>query len=194
MEKTKRWTGICQNLLGGDYEILEHGLNGRTTVYDDCSNPYLNGKSGLGYSLISQKPIDLVVLFLGTNDLKTTDAHGAANGVDELIAMLMDADAMIPVSQPIFPKGIKVLLVSPPHIADEIAYLRPESALVEKAQETHRFAKLYQNVAEKYGVNFLDAAQYTRPSLVDCVHIDIDSHKMLGDAIAVKIREIFCGE
>ena len=33
--RAERWTGILQRELGADYYVVEEGLNGRTTVWDD---------------------------------------------------------------------------------------------------------------------------------------------------------------
>ena len=68
-----RWTGVVQKLLGSEYNIIENGINGRSTVWDDPANQCRNGLSGLGYALYSAKPLDLVVLMLGANDLNYTD-------------------------------------------------------------------------------------------------------------------------
>ena len=32
----ERWPGILQELLGEEYHIIEEGLCGRTTVFEDC--------------------------------------------------------------------------------------------------------------------------------------------------------------
>lgn len=186
-----RWPGVCQAELGSGYRIIENGLNGRTTVLDDRFSDYLNGKKSLGYALISQKPLDLVVLMLGSNDLKYASAVAAATGADELVRMLLNADGIYRVSQPIFPNGPKVLLIAPPLVAPEITELFPNSTLVTGAVESPRFSQLYANVAKNRGVHFLDAALYTEPSLDDCVHITAESHERLGKAIAAKIKEIF---
>lgn len=186
-----RWTGVCQKALGDGYRIIENGLNGRTTVLDDRYNDYLNGKKSLGYALISQKPLDLVVLMLGSNDLKYVNALAAATGADELVRMLLNANGIYRTSQPIFPNGPKVLLVAPPLIAPEITTLFPDSSLAGGAEESKHFARRYANVAKARGVYFLDSAQYTEPSLKDCVHITAESHVRLGAAIADKIKEIF---
>lgn len=192
--ESKRWTGVCQKALGENYRIIEAGLNGRMTVRDDPFNDYLNGKKCLGYTLISQKPLDLAVLMLGTNDLKYTNAVGAATGADELTRILLNANEIYRTSQPIFPKGAKVLLVAPPLIADEISKLRPDSTLAGGAEDSKRFKELYKGIAKARGAYFLDAALYTEPSLEDCVHITAESHTRLGLAIAEKIKEIFSQE
>lgn len=189
-----RWTGVCQKALGEEYCIIEAGLNGRTTVFDDYFSDYLNGKKCLGYTLISQKPLDLVVLMLGSNDLKYTNAVGAATGADELVRMLLNADAVYRVSQPIWQNSPKVLLIAPPLVAQEITELRPDSTLVRGGEESKRFSQLYEAVAKTRGASFLDAALYAEPSLEDCVHITADSHTRLGLAVAEKIKEIFAQE
>ena len=60
-------------------------MNGRTTVFD---NPMSQGRNGSAYLLTcleTHKPLDLVILMLGTNDLRFTDAWGAAEGAAALV-------------------------------------------------------------------------------------------------------------
>ena len=65
-----RWTGVLQRGLGPAYHVIEEGLNGRTTVWDDPIEGYKSGKEYLVPCLETHKPMDLVVIMLGTNDLK----------------------------------------------------------------------------------------------------------------------------
>ena len=189
-----RWTGVCQKALGDGYRVIEAGLNGRMTVRDDPFSDYLNGKKCLGYTLVSQKPLDLAVLMLGTNDLKYTNAVGAATGADELVRMLLNANEIYRVSQPIFPEGAKVLLVAPPLIGQDLSTLRPDSTLAANAGESKRFPELYEAVAAARGTYFLDGSLYAEPDPEECVHITAESHARLGAAIAEKIKEIFSQE
>lgn len=189
-----RWTRVCQEALGDGYTVIENGLNGRTTVFDHPSNPWLNGLKGLGYALVSQKPLDMVVLFLGSNDVMYTDAEGSAAGVEKLIDAILDADRFCHVGKSIFPKGPKVLLLAPPLSAPEIHQVRPGSLLAEKAGELEKYAELFEAIAKKRGIHFLDAKLYTKSSPVDCIHIDGESHRALGEAVARKIRGIMESE
>src|ERR1700761_1843171 len=68
----ERWSGVLQQELGPDYHIIEEGLNGRTTLFDDIENnkPYRNGLSQLTVTLESHYPLDLIIFMLGTNDTK----------------------------------------------------------------------------------------------------------------------------
>ncbi|MBQ9959278.1 MAG: acylhydrolase, partial [Oscillospiraceae bacterium] len=65
-----RWTGRLQTLLGSDYTVIEEGLNSRTTVWDDPVEMHKNGYTYLMPCLQTHRPLDLVIIMLGTNDLE----------------------------------------------------------------------------------------------------------------------------
>ena len=69
--KEDRWTGIMASCLGDDWTVVEEGLPGRTTVFDDpIEGQHKNGLRMLRGLLESHREIDLVIIMLGTNDLK----------------------------------------------------------------------------------------------------------------------------
>jgi lysophospholipase L1-like esterase len=70
LDKDVRWPGVLQQELGDDYEVISEGLPGRTTVWTDPIEGHMSGKDYLIPCLHSHKPIDLVIILLGTNDLK----------------------------------------------------------------------------------------------------------------------------
>lgn len=186
----KRWTGVCQRLLGAEYRILEEGLPGRTTVYEDPCDPLMNGLAALGYTLCSQKPIDVAVLFLGTNDVKFTNAAGTANGIDTLLHRILNANVFYRGANPVFCGQPKILLVAPPLILPEIDQITPDSRFAGCSHHSKSFSRLYRQIAENYGIDFLDAAAIVKPSMVDCLHLDEDAHAVLGTAISKKILEM----
>ncbi len=67
-----RWPRVMGRALGPDYEVIEEGLNGRTTCWDSPLDPGRNGLTYLLPCLLSHAPVDLVTIMLGTND---TQAH-----------------------------------------------------------------------------------------------------------------------
>ncbi len=65
-----RWAGVLQNKLVGGFSVIEEGLNGRTTIFSDPDSPFRSGEDYLLPCLESHSPVDLVIIMLGTNDLK----------------------------------------------------------------------------------------------------------------------------
>ena len=64
-----RWPIRLQHALGDDWEVIAEGLSGRTATLD---SPVAEGRNGLPYlvpCLHSHAPVDLLVIFLGTNDV-----------------------------------------------------------------------------------------------------------------------------
>jgi len=184
-----RYTGVMQDELGPEYRILEDGSNARTTVYEDPWTPWRLGSTALPIALIAQKPIDLLIINLGTNDLKFVDAYMASKGAETLIEIAKAAHCRKESSE-VFTNGeLKILLVSPiemdPCVADdEFGTLR------NGAEESRKFLKYYSHVAETKGVYFFDAAAVAKPSKVDGIHMEPEDHLALGKALAAKVKEI----
>ena len=183
-----RWTSICAEQLGEEYCCIPSGMNGRTTMFDDPLKGCRNGIDGIDYALQSHKPLDLLVLMLGTNDLKYTDAKGSADGMDRLISKIVTANERYSLSSPVFPSGAKILLISPVLLFTNI----DETGKHDAIEESGKLAGLNQRIADKYGLAFLDAAKITPPSDVDGVHLSPEGHRRLGQAAAEKIIACLC--
>ncbi len=183
----QRWTGILQRLLGDGFELIEEGLPGRTTDLDETGRPGCNGRAYLAPCLLSQHPLDVVVLMLGTNDLKSwferTPALVAAalDGCVEVVAThVTDRDGRPP----------EVVLVSPIHIDDTApAYAEMTGPSFDAAGVAHSraLAAEIRRVAEARGAAFVDAAQVARAG-ADGLHLTADSHAPLAAAVAAAIR------
>ena len=90
-EYEERWTTILQKELKDSAIVIPEGLNGRTTSFEDELRPGRNGATYLDPCLHSHGPIDLVVLMLGTNDLKIrfqATPTDIGKGIDRLIKMI----------------------------------------------------------------------------------------------------------
>ena len=183
-----RWTGILQHELGDDYQVIEEGYNGRTTVFDDPVEGRLSGIAYFGPCLDTQSPLDLVILMLGTNDLKVrfgVDAGSIAFGLNRYLNVL----SITPMAGE---KKPQMLIVSPIRISPKYK----ENALFhdmfrEDAYERScAFAKEFKAFADTAGLPFLDAALYGKAADADGIHMDADSHAKLGRALAQKVKEI----
>jgi len=181
-----RWTGVLRNLLGDGYTVLEDGINGRTTVYDQDWAVGRNGRKGLDYALQAQKPLDLIIIMLGTNDLSMFEMGKVELGIHEVARVARNADAIINVSAPIFPNGAKVLLIAPPPLHKNYD---KESGQPGKYQESLRFPEVVKRVADDLGIYYLDGSKYAEVGEIDC-HMTEKGHKQLGTAVAEMVREI----
>lgn len=186
--KEERWTGILQEKLGGEYEIIEEGLPGRTTVFADPVYPYFDGRATVLPVILSQSPIDLVVLMLGTNDLKVTFTPSedvAARAMEELLKVLMNPYIWEHRKVP------KILIVSPVSIRDNIADSHFWGMYdLESVRLSKELARIYEPISKRYGCEFMDAAQYAEASLLDSIHMDAENHEKLAEALCQKIKEI----
>lgn len=187
-----RWPGVAAKELGEDFCILEDCISGRTTVIEDPRHPKRCGLDALGYSLISQSPLDLLVLAVGTNDLKFTDAEGYRKGITTLIDFVMDAQRILILDHPIFRDDKKqILLVGPPLINPEICNMRQTHQLAHAAEESKKLAPIAKEVAAEKGIAYIDASAYVYPDTTDCLHISSESQMLLGKIMAEKIRSLF---
>lgn len=182
--REERWAGILPRELGAGYEVIAEGLNGRTTVWDDPIEGYKNGKEQIIPILTSHKPVDLVVIMLGTNDLKkrfSLSAYDIAEGAGVLVDMVQKSDCGPGERAP------QVLLMAPPPVARLTEY---EEMFEGAAPKSRLFSKHYRRVAEERGCAFLDTSEVIVSSDIDGIHFDVEEHKKLGLAVAARIREI----
>lgn len=185
-EATVRWTGVLADRLGENYEVIEEGVNGRTTTFDDPCEEGKNGKKALPGCLREHAPLDLVILMLGTNDLKScyrSSAKQAADGIRALIRLIREFD-----------RGLPVLVASPVTIAANVSELGPGMNFGDHDPNAHleslRFSQEYRAAAGAENALFFDAALYAAPSALDGLHLDPESHLRLGEAFAQRIKGI----
>lgn len=173
----ERWTGILQEkLYDKDVRVLEEGLCGRTTVFDDAYRKNRNGLKSLPEILETSYPIDAAVIMLGTNDCKAyykSNSYNIAKGlglcIDELLKYISPE---------------KVLIVSPIFLGDTVwkEEFDPEfdSHSVDIAKGLFHE---YKKVAQTKGTNIISASDFAKPSDVDQEHLTKEGHQLLAHAI-----------
>ncbi len=184
-DEETRWTCLLQNKLGCEYQIVEEGMSGRTTLFNCDYDEFLNGKNALGFILKSQLPLDAVVLMLGTNDLVDHHMDRVELGITELVRMIKNANAVFRSKTPIFPNGdVKLLLVSP------LPFGKTAALSEAIKEESKLYPEVYKRVAEVSNVNFLDPTELIRPSEVDGIHFSPEAHSILAEEIYKKLLEM----
>lgn len=176
-----RWTKILQQMMPVD-EIIEEGLNGRTILSKDREKPERYGMGSLKMILMTHQPVDLVIIMLGTNDLKKVfncSSSYVASGICEYIKIIKNPYQWEKYYVP------KILVISPIMFRDEV--LREtfpygefdENSLIQSKQ-------LYcaiSDVCNRYDVYCMNAAEYAEASQTDGVHMDEENHQKLAKAI-----------
>lgn len=190
-EPETRWPCVLQSDLGEDYHIVEEGLGGRTTIYSKPGEDWKTGEYYLTACLYSHRPLDMVIMMLGTNDLHvnhdlTEETLGV--GISRLVDMVKTCPNTGRESQP-----PKILLIAPP----EVTPSSPEGRwmVYDKFRRdvgrnlSLAFPRVYAQVAREKGCFFLNGQDYTVPGPADGVHITPDSHVRLGHAVAKFVKE-----
>lgn len=184
----KRWTKVLAELMP-ENEIVEEGLNGRTLLSIDPVIKERCGITGLKMLLMSHKPIDCVVVMLGTNELKKffpASAEYIASGVSEFLKVILEPALWERFHIP------KVLIVSPILVRDELIERGDvfgdfdENSVI----QSKRMAEAILAVCSEFKVDFMNAADYAEASLRDNIHMDEENHGKLAEAMNVKLREM----
>ena len=189
-----RWPGALQKELGDNYQVIEEGLDGRTTDARDpgssISGAQLDGSAYLPACLASHLPVDLVIIMLGTNDLKPVFNRTPlriAIGAAHLIDLVNTLNGGVGTNY----KNPKVLLVCPPPLNPEIekgpVFGEMFKGGLEKSQ---KLPELYEAVAKMGGAEFLNAGSVVSTDGVDGLHLTADSQRKLGVAVAAKVKEM----
>lgn len=179
----ERWTCLLQAYLGDQFLVLEEGLSGRTTCFDD---PIHEGLCGLDYlypCLMSHEPVDLLIIMLGTNDTKErfgVSPACIALGLKRLIAKAQATDCWRD-------QKPNILVVTPQNIApqymDTAVALTMGKGCAEKSQE---LGEQFALIAQAMGCHYLDANKLltAKTNEVDFMHLTESGHGQLAAGLA----------
>jgi lysophospholipase L1-like esterase len=186
-EYEDRWPTTLAGALAPSFRVIAEGLGGRTTAFDDfLSGADRNGARILPTILSTHAPIDLIVIMLGSNDMKPS-IHGSAviasYGMRRLVEIVRGH------AYP-FGGGVpKIVLVAPPHIV-ETRKADYAEMLGAGATESPKLATFYQTAADEMGCSFFDAATVAKCAPLDGVHVDAENTRKIGQALAPLVRAV----
>lgn len=179
----ERWPALLRGLLPADWQVIEEGQPGRTTVFDD---PFEGNKNGLNYlmpCLESHHP-ELVIIMLGTNDLKHRfglSASDISRGAARLVKEVYQFTSLALSKHP------AVLLVAPPPVK-EIGPHR--DMFLGAAEKSRELAACYAARADELSCHFFDAGSVVESCPIEGVHWQINQHRKMAEAISVNILSI----
>jgi lysophospholipase L1-like esterase len=179
-----RWPGVLRRELGSGFAVVEEGLNGRTTRWDDAIEPGRNGREYLLPCLETHRPLDLVAVMLGTNDLKRRFGLSASDIAQSAAALAAEARRIGRTAGGAAPE---VLLIVPPPIAELTDY---DEMFDGAAEKSRRFGEYYRRAAGWSDLPFFDAGSVVVSSPLDGIHLAAEEHGKLGRAIAGEVRRL----
>lgn len=183
-DENTRWTRLLDKKLGDSYRVIDEGLCGRTTVFDDEIRTGRRGIDNLGVVLESHRPVSLVTIMLGTNDCKARFNNSAgtiARGLERLIILTRQVTG----------NNQRILIISPIHLGEGVGHPGFDPEFDDNSVEVSKgLADAYRDLAERYGCLFLDAAQVAEPSVVDREHLTEEGHAALADAVYEIVKNL----
>jgi lysophospholipase L1-like esterase len=176
-----RWAARLATALGDDWNVIAEGLNGRTATMD---SPVADGRNGLTYlmpCLHSHMPLDIVVIYLGTNDAGdrySLPAETVAGSVGRLVRVVRTSEAGRAGGAP------DVLVVCPP----PFGHLDPEGSFASAGAKSRQLGRWYAEVCRELDCELLDLNGIAAYSDLDGIHLDADGHAAVAAAVEERLR------
>lgn len=178
-----RWPSVMAQALGTGFEVVNEGQPGRTTVHDDpFAGPHRNGITVLPALLESHKPLDMVILKLGTNDLKYcfhVSAFDIALSLERMVRLIQGFGAG-------FAGVPDILVVAPPPILEAGCLAEMFAGGAAKSQG---LSAAIRAMTQRVGVGFFDAGAVIHVSPLDGIHYEAEAQVALGHAMAQAVRD-----
>jgi lysophospholipase L1-like esterase len=178
-----RWPVRLRQALGEEWDVIAEGLNGRTATVD---SPVAEGRNGLTYlmpCLHSHMPIDLVVIYLGTNDAGdrySLPAETVADAVGRLVRVVRTSEAGPGYSAP------KVLVVCPPPFGQ----LDPEGSFANAGAKSRQLGRWFAEVCKQLDCELIDLNGIASYSDLDGIHLDADGQAAVAAAVEERVRRM----
>ena len=183
----ERWTCRLSEQLGEDYLVAEEGLSGRTTVFPDPLVEGLDGISLITPILMTHEPVDLLIIMLGTNDVKerfAANPYCIGLGLERLVLKAKHTDCW-------GSQGPNILVMAPPAIGEGMVRHPCVGDMgVTAVEKSRQLAPVYQQVCQRQNCAFLDTQGIGSFNDFDCMHLTAEGHRALAEKLAQLVPEL----
>lgn len=181
-----RWPSVLAAGLGAGFDVVNEGMGGRTTAFDDhVADCDRNGARLLPSLMHTHRPVALVILMLGTNDMKpmiACNAEATMLGMRRCVEIARYHQPRLPDCPP-----PRILIVAPPLLVET-----PDpffaGLFAGGIAESRKLSGLYRGLAAQLGTGFFDAATVAKASPIDGVHLDAANTRAIGSALVEPVR------
>ena len=193
----KRWSIIFSSqlkVLGIENTVNEDCLPGRTTDIDDLNQDiHINGAKIFKSSILANSPLDLILVMLGTNDLKkifNRTEEEVSQGIEKLITIAQNTFSG---------KGnwhdmniSKLVVITPPILGERSNDKNWDNYEDWKGgfEKSTKLQKCFEKVCEIYSIPLIDSNNFISSSCKDPIHWSKKTHQIFGKKIAEEIYKI----
>ena len=185
----ERWTKLLAKKLGDKFEVIEEGLNGRTLTSND-NKINKEGRNGFEYllpCLDTHNPIDVVIIMLGSNELKA-EYNRTAEQIGEIFEEKFVKTILYRKIE-LEHKSPKLIIIAPAEVNEHVEYRSEEKKFLGAEEKSKKFNSIYKNIAEKNNCYFISNEELKTG--IDGLHLTIESHRRLAELLVEKIKDIF---
>lgn len=185
-----RWPSVLERGLGRKARVIAEGLGGRTTAFDDwTADADRNGARILPTLLASHAPLDMVIIMLGTNDLKPAvngNALTASYGIRRLVQITRGHFAMLNELVP------EILIVAPPLVCDtdNADMMGHFGGIAHALSQASELAQHYARRAQEWNTGFFDASTVAQPDPRDGIHLDAANTRAIGEGLVPVVKSM----
>ena len=177
-----RYCGLLSQLLGDAWSISENGVVGRTACFTEKERPGKNGLDDIYFAVKNSNP-DLILLMLGTNDVKSefnANEDILADNITHLAKKALESAKELG-------KNPRILIISPASISEDV-FKYTDSYNEKSLRVSQKLPETYNRTAKANNFLFLNANDYVNVSPFDGEHLDKTGHHSLALAISDLIK------
>ena len=179
-DENTRWTGILQNSLGKGYEVVNEGMCDRTGFVTNPKGFLFSAQKHFPKLISKSEDIDLLILWLGTNDLQSQydiSMGSVEKGLEKLINIAQEK--------------AKNIIIIPPVILNEKVLEGNFNFQFDKTSviKSKKIGRIFRTLASVYHCEYFDINKITKPTDLDGLHYDENSHKIIGEKLSKFIED-----